>query len=93
MHLSCAAITYPAPPRRRRLVPPPATLRQAHCGGRTDSPFYPHAKALAAGGNGAFFSGFCAAYQAMSLIGYEVPASYEADAAKFAALLEPVAQA
>lgn len=79
----CNAVTY----GRRRLGQ--NSLRQASCAGRTDSPLYSHMKALADGGNPAFFSGFCNAYQAMSLIGYNYPATYAADAAKFQALLTP----
>jgi hypothetical protein len=81
----CSAITYAPPPP---FVPGPS-LRQGTCQGRTDSPLFPHYKALATGGNAAFFSGFCSAYQAMSLIGYTAPTSYDSDAARFQALLQP----
>lgn len=165
MGLVCNDVTYEAPRPRA----PPPTLRRGYCAGRTDSPLYPIAAELAAGGNAAFFSGFCSAvsdaggpppffvclrvcywarargasvawksritnaltltltntdaptltltstnastltlitnthkraqtnnththtkqYQAMSLIGFEAPASYAADAARFAPLLAP----
>jgi hypothetical protein len=48
---------------------PRQSLRQGHCGGKTDSPLYTHFKALAEGSNADFFSGFCTAVRASGLLG------------------------
>jgi len=53
----CKAITY-LPNRRRGAGD---TLRRGYCAGRTDSTLYSSFKAVADGGNAAFFDGFCKA--------------------------------
>ena len=87
MGLVCNDVTYLGASRRGAPAP---TLRRGYCAGKTDSPLYAHATELATGGNAAFFSGFCKAYQMMSLIGFSPADSYHADAALFAPLLAPL---
>ena len=91
MHGLCNTIKYKDYPNitQRGLKAagkPPLDLNIGYCD-KADSPLAPFYFKYAQSPNSLFLSNFCKAYQAMSLIGYNMPRTYFAEASKFAYIL------